>query len=716
MARYLDIAPGDVFVINGREHLFSVCLPPESGSASDPDVYQFTDRYNLRPLLLDLAEFERLYCDGKIQRKPRHQKLGDAASPEENQHDTLKRRYRQHFLTEFDKGPVRLSDCKLNEFIDKARATAPFECEWRPSPGTVRRWIKGRGAPGDRRLRFMGDRRRRGSGQCKLHPVVSGIIEEKAKLFWREPQTTCLDVWASVYAELNDRNERDGTEFKPPSKSTIWRILKSQLTYENAKLRLGARKAQRTFKPVAGSLTTTRILEVALVDHTVVDAWVIDDEHGVPLGRPYLTIMLDSRSRYPLGYYLGFEPPSLYSTMACLRHALRPKCDLKDRFPSIQGEWIAYGVPTTILVDNGWEFCGSSFEDACEDLGISVEWAPVRTPEYKGQIERFFGTLKTLLFNKVKGGVPFKPQQMNELGLDPQANAVLMLSDLEELIVQCVVEVYGRNTHRSLAASPEQVWRQREKLDHIQIADDLTAVDAALGVVISPKVLSRSGITHDNLTYCSDEVFGLLQDLLPLRDRQRRNRDSVEVKIKVRPDDLGSVFVWNEVKRQYVELPCTQPDYANRLSRHHHSVLKEWTKAQSLAFETELDRCRAKVRLKEKIDSYIPFRVRDRRRRQRLKSDSTATIGDQVTVRIQGEEQTSHLLNIGTSSNRADGAWIEKSRVRAAKPSKRRASFGDSAREGFPCDKEPNASDLSVGNILSTLAAARAALEADESQ
>src|SRR5262249_34577128 len=153
------------------------------------------------------------------------------------------------------------------------------------------------------------------------------------------------------------------------------------------------RVAARRFMPLKGSLEAKRILDIAIMDHTVLDCHVVDDEHLITVGRPYLTVAIDVRSRYPLAYVLGYTPPSVETAMACLRRVVRPKQDINERFPDIRGQWAAYGVPRTVLVDNAWEFSGSSFQDACEDCGISIEWAPVRTPEYKGIGERFFRTL-----------------------------------------------------------------------------------------------------------------------------------------------------------------------------------------------------------------------------------------------------------------------------------------------------------------------------------
>ena len=136
------------------------------------------------------------------------------------------------------------------------------------------------------------------------------------------------------------------------------------------------------------------------------------------------------------------------------------------------------------MVDNAWENTGSSFRDACADANISIVFAPVATPEYKGVCERFFGTLNTMLFHRLPGGLPFTPQQRKKLGLDGEADAALLLSDIKRAIVQCIVEVYGREFHKALQAAPEQVWRKEAPLHGRPYVEDLAALDLALAKLV----------------------------------------------------------------------------------------------------------------------------------------------------------------------------------------------------------------------------------------
>jgi transposase InsO family protein len=47
-----------------------------------------------------------------------------------------------------------------------------------------------------------------------------------------------------------------------------------------------------------------------------------------------------------------------------------------------------FGVPNSIITDNGTQFTGKKFLDFCEDHHIHVDWAAVAHPMTNGQAER----------------------------------------------------------------------------------------------------------------------------------------------------------------------------------------------------------------------------------------------------------------------------------------------------------------------------------------
>jgi transposase InsO family protein len=52
-----------------------------------------------------------------------------------------------------------------------------------------------------------------------------------------------------------------------------------------------------------------------------------------------------------------------------------------------------FGVPNSIITNNGTQFTGRKFLDFCEDHHIQVDWAAVAHPMTNGQVERANGMI-----------------------------------------------------------------------------------------------------------------------------------------------------------------------------------------------------------------------------------------------------------------------------------------------------------------------------------
>jgi transposase InsO family protein len=75
-----------------------------------------------------------------------------------------------------------------------------------------------------------------------------------------------------------------------------------------------------------------------------------------------------------------------------------------------------FGVPNSIITDNGTQFTGKKFLDFCEDHHIRMEWAAVAHPMTNGQVERANGMilqgLKSRIYNDLN---KFDKRWMKEL-------------------------------------------------------------------------------------------------------------------------------------------------------------------------------------------------------------------------------------------------------------------------------------------------------------
>jgi putative transposase len=96
-------------------------------------------------------------------------------------------------------------------------------------------------------------------------------------------------------------------------------------------------------------ITTREGIELAIewsnqvwqCDHTKIDVLVVD-QSGEVLGRPWLTIVVDTYSRCLMGLHLGFDAPSAQVVGLALRHAILPKQYAVAY--ELQQVWDTYGL------------------------------------------------------------------------------------------------------------------------------------------------------------------------------------------------------------------------------------------------------------------------------------------------------------------------------------------------------------------------------------
>ena len=107
------------------------------------------------------------------------------------------------------------------------------------------------------------------------------------------------------------------------------------------------------------------------------DVILVDEKHRLPIGRPWLTLLIDICTRMVTGYYLSLDPPSSISVALALQHAVLPKDEwLTAR--GISAAWPVQGLPELLHMDNGKEFHAKALRRGAEEYGIRLFYRPRR--------------------------------------------------------------------------------------------------------------------------------------------------------------------------------------------------------------------------------------------------------------------------------------------------------------------------------------------------
>lgn len=394
--------------------------------------------------------------------------------------------------------------------------------------------------------------------------LVNAVIDEVYMTLERKTYQDVIDEAVDRIGKENALRPRQ-LHIRRPTFRMLKRLIKEIPAFDRAAARYGRTFALNRFRSVQCFLVADVPLERAEIDHTRLDLIIIDDDTFMPLGRPWLTVCVDVRTRCVLGIYLGFEPPSHLSVAACLRHAFLPKTKLREEFPSIEHDWAAHGVMHELVVDNGPEFHSTSLENACLSLGTEIHYSARKTPWHKGKVERFLKTLN----DSVSHGSPGTTfSNVLEKGdYDPSKHAIIRLSKIQEIVRKWIVDVYHQRPHRAIGVPPDLDWKSSIADEDILLPDDPAVLDAILGRA-ETRTLTHKGIELDRLFYNSPEMSNL----------RKRYGANLSVELRIDDSNLGEIVVMCPKTGDLYRVPALHAAYASGLSRWQHGVCKSYAR------------------------------------------------------------------------------------------------------------------------------------------
>lgn len=502
---------------------------------------------------------------------------------------------RRRGLTDFGKNAHQL--VPIIEEVSKATNDSQP-----PTHVTLYRWCKDYTASGDdirvlapaykARGKVSENDGRRISDDPRTCKQVDKIIDDVINEHYLQPtRPSVQSTYDLIGARIIQENQfRDADDKLPtPHKNTIYRAVKKLDPYEKDKARKGKRIADLIHKANKQGVRPTRPLERVEIDDTKLDLFVIDEKTNLPIGRPWLMVAICVFTKMILGYYLSFFRPSYLSVMQCLLHSIRPKTYIRERYPEIIHSWGAYGLPELVVVDNAKQYYSASFDEACLQLGIVTQYAPVRHPYYKPSIERMFGTLNTTLLHQIPG-TTFS-NVAAKWDYDPKKNALISMHDLERILHNWIVDVYHQSIHRGIKDVPARRWEIGTKEFPPALPFRSDELNVLLGHV-EYRSLSNSGI----------EMWGLYYNDPCLSSLKSRHKKGERVKIKYDPMDISLLHVYDCESNRYLPVSAADQNYCRGLTLWQHKVIKREARLSAEDYVDSEQLSLAKDRIQKMVD------------------------------------------------------------------------------------------------------------------
>jgi putative transposase len=432
-----------------------------------------------------------------------------------------------------------------------------------PSDSTVIRWLKRYEGGGLNNLALIPRvpiRKRVVNRSSPTHELAWHFLKsfyfkdggDSLKSTFRKFVSECARRMLSALSELT----------KPMSWSSFRRFARTVTAYETDRARRGAAYANSKWRNSIGGVYATRPLERVEMDHTELDLYVIDDKRMVPLGRPTLTMLIDSYSKYILALYLGFEGESLGRMTKAIKLALSPKDDL-TKAAGAKNEWLTPGMWECLVVDNGLAFKSPQLHRIALAIGCDLEYCPVRKPWFKPTVERYMREIARVLPAE---GRPRKIQTIGE-PIDPVGGACVMFSDLCSALTKWAVDVHPfeipeRTLYRpidrlndGLNDSPAPVV-----IPGLNNLDIITALEKDTAV-------RQGGIEFKFLSYRSPELGAMVL---------RQDSPNFKATMRYDPNDLGSIWVRDPRNGHWITVPCMDQAYAKGTSLQQHRMIRKY--------------------------------------------------------------------------------------------------------------------------------------------
>lgn len=453
-------------------------------------------------------------------------------------------------------------------------------------PVTVYRWLKKYEMADSPRGLIRRMRSDRGKGRLPdaVEQLMDALIDKE---YLTEQRPTIQSIYERVKAEV-DRANKTRAEGEPELRVPGFQTFRRRIYGVEERKRMSRRYGSRTAEaldPVRGQYPgATYPLAVVQIDHTPLDIELVDTVHRLPIGKPWITLVMDVYSRVVLGFYISFDHPNAFAAGSALAHAILPKdlwlarhmealrpvvAALREELGEAvvgpdAGElaWRCWGRPVLVKMDNAREFRGHMIERALKEHVTDREFRPVLKPRYGGHIERLLGTLLQEI-HTLPGTTFSNPRQRGDY--DSEDNAAITLDAFETWLTAYILGVYHRRVHASLGTTPLAAWEAGllyGSEDHPPTGvPELIMGDRAdrLRMDFLPffeATIQRTGLRHDGLIYMNDILRRYVGARHP--DHPTRARTFT---VSYDPRDVSAVYFLDPDLNRYYEVRCRQPNF-----------------------------------------------------------------------------------------------------------------------------------------------------------
>jgi putative transposase len=292
------------------------------------------------------------------------------------------------------------------------------------------------------------------------------------------------------------------------------------------------------------------------LDHTELPIWVVPHDHKQAV-RPWLSVVMDRATDYPMSWVLTFGRPSSEEVRACLIQAMTVRV-------APDGQTLVGGRPMRAVFDRGLEFLAEAITMSCTRLGVIPVALPALSPQLKPNLERFWGVLKRDRLASIPG---YTNDVRDVRGNNAIASGCLGEGEFLLKLDQWFTWYVTEHVHSGIGCTPLQAWQQNSTP-----LNEVPAAQLWLDFMVAKDLITirREGVRFHTVDFMAPELFGAV-------DRK--------VEVRYLPHDLTFIEIFLDNKHLCTAYPrhASTPEQDQALLKHRKQKMIEATRHFSMA-------------------------------------------------------------------------------------------------------------------------------------
>jgi len=278
----------------------------------------------------------------------------------------------------------------------------------------------------------------------------------------------------------------------------------------------------------------------------------------LPASRAWLIAVIDAATRAILGYSLSTgENYSQTDVLAAIKDSIQPRARVdftipgfcypaEGGFPCFEIEGANWAIFDAIMLDNAKAHLAHDvMNKLTEKLKCAINFGPVATPETRGIIERYFGTLEENGYHRAVSTTGSDAKDARRAGAEKDAaNYGVTYNDIAEL-TEYLIASYNSSAHTGLSGrTPIQVMKERiENAGMVPCIADAKMKETAAGLThLIVERTVRGTFSSGKRPYISYEGVEYRNEAISISD----HLVGTKLFLEVDPDDISSVLAYTE--------------------------------------------------------------------------------------------------------------------------------------------------------------------------